>query len=539
MIDEVRARLARRGIAPPEERLTRIAAEVAAIHDGVARAGALLEPSDSPWTPPREENAPAAAPTGTARPDRAARAVDSSEIAWLSAAELGRRIRDGAVSPVEVVRSLLARIDALDGALNCYVAIDGDRALEAAETSERELSAGNWRGPLHGVPMALKDIYDTAGMATCVGSDFLRHRVPDRDAFSVTRLRQAGAILLGKLNMHEFAYGLTSDNPHFGPTRNPWDRERVPGGSSGGSAAALAAGLCHISLGTDTGASIRLPAAVCGVVGFKPTFGRVSRTGVFPLSWSLDHVGPMARSVEDAALVYDAIVSHDPNDPWCARASVAPTVPHLQAGIAGCRVGVPRRHFYERLAPDVERVTDAALDVLRSLGATIVEVDCSIAADIVPIVLAIIGAEASDVHAEWLAAHPERYGADVRHRLETGAALDALDYARAQRLHRRVAQRIVAAMADVDVMVTPTVPRTAPRFGEVISREPTVAWNRLVSPFNVSGQPALSLPCGFGDDGTPLGLQIVGRPFDEATVLRVGAAYERATERHRHRPALA
>jgi aspartyl-tRNA(Asn)/glutamyl-tRNA(Gln) amidotransferase subunit A len=434
-----------------------------------------------------------------------------------------------------VVGDALGRIERLDGRLGCYVMVLADRALAAARAAEAELTAGVRRGPLHGVPLALKDIFDTAGLETASGSKALRGYVPAEDAHVVARLRAAGTILLGKLNMHELAYGLTTTNPHYGPTRNPWDPERVPGGSSGGSAAALAAGLCHLSLGTDTGGSIRLPAGACGIVGLKPTFGRISRRGVLPLSWSLDHVGPMTRTVEDAALVMDAIAGPDAGDPWCADRRLDGYAAGLDAPIAGLRLGVPSDHFFEGVEPSVERSVREAIEVLARLGADPVEVPLPHARDGYFPLLAILGAEASAFHAARLRERPADIGEDVRLRLEFGALLRATDVVVARRWQWLVREDFRRAFERCDALVGPTIPHVAPKIGQAIRREPGTAWNGFMVPFNLAGLPAISVPCGLAD-GLPVGLQIAGRPFDELTVLQVARGYERETEWHRRRP---
>jgi len=459
----------------------------------------------------------------------------AGELAFLSAAELGRRIGRRELSPLEVVEDALGRIERLDGGLGCYVMVLADRARAAARTAEAELTAGVRRGPLHGVPLALKDIFDTAGLETASGSKALRGRVPSEDAHVVARLRAAGTILLGKLNMHELAYGLTNTNPHYGPVRNPWDPERVPGGSSGGSAAALAAGLCHLSLGTDTGGSIRLPAGACGVVGLKPTFGRISRRGVLPLSWSLDHVGPMTRTVEDAALMLDAIAGPDSGDPWCLDRRLDGYAAGLDGPVGGLRLGVPSDLFFEGVEPSVERSVREAIEVLTRIGVEPVDVPLPHAPDGYFPLLAILGAEASQFHAERLRERPGDLGEDVRLRLELGTQLRATDVVVARRWQWLVREDLRRAFERCDVLVGPTIPHVAPKIGQTIRREPGQAWNRFMVPFNLAGLPAISLPCGLAE-GLPVGLQIAGRPFDELTVLRVARAYERETDWHARRP---
>jgi len=461
-----------------------------------------------------------------------------SDIAFLSAAELGRRIARRHLSPVEVTDEMLARIARLDSQLNAYVTVVPERARAEAKAAETEIAAGAWRGPLHGVPIALKDIFDTAGIETAAGSKILRGNVPDADAAVVERLRAAGTLLLGKLNMHEFAYGTTNRNEHWGDCRNPWNLAHVPGGSSGGSGAALAAGLCYGSLGTDTGGSIRIPASVCGVVGLKPTFGRVSRRGVVPLAWSLDHVGPMARTVEDAALLLGAIAGHDPADEWSATEPVDDYTRDLEAGVRGLRLGLPRQLFFEGLDPAVEHEVRAAIDVLIGEGASTLEVELPHVEHAQTALHATLASEASAYHQRWLRERPDDYG-DVRPALELGLFIPAVDYVNARRWQTLVRSDFAAALRQVDVLVAPSLPRTAPRIGEPVSREPRIAWNRFMTPLNLAGLPAISVPCGFDESGLPVGLQIAGRAWDEATVLRVARAYERATDWHEQRPPMA
>ena len=462
--------------------------------------------------------------------------MSGEALAFLSAAELGRRIARGEVSPVEVVRALLGRIERLDPGFGSFLLVLGDRALEEARAAEAEIAARGPRGPLHGVPVALKDIFDTAGIRTTAGSKILADRVPARDARVVDRLRAAGTVLLGKLAMHEFAYGTTTTNPHRGACRNPWDRAHVPGGSSGGSGAALAAGLAHLSLGTDTGGSIRIPASACGVVGLKPTFGRVSRRGVIPLAWSLDHVGPLARTVEDAALLMNAIAGPDPGDPWCADAPAGDFTRDLERGVRGLTIGVAERCFFEGLEPDVEDAVRAAIALLGREGARPVAADVPHVSEAHTALHAILAAEASAYHAPWLRTRAEDYGEDVRRALELGFFIPAVEYVNARRMQQVVREEFVAALREADVLVAPSLPVTPPAIGEPMSREPEAAWNRLMTPANLSGLPAISLPCGLDGAGMPVGLQIIGRPFDEATVLRVARAFERATDWHERRP---
>ena len=449
------------------------------------------------------------------------------DLAFASAAEAGRAIARREVSPTELARAVLERIERHDAALAAHVTVSGDRALAEAARAEAEIAAGHIRGPLHGVPIGLKDLFDTADLRTTAGSKILAAHVPDRDAAIVERLREAGTVLVGKHNLHEFAYGTTSDNPHYGPCRNPWDLSRVAGGSSGGSAAALAAGLCFLAPGTDTGGSIRIPASACGVVGLKPTFGRVSRRGVFPLAWSLDHVGPLARTVEDAALALEVMAGADDADPWCARQPSEPFARDLERGVDGLVLGLPRPLFFDSLEPDVAAAFENARLALERAGATFVDVEIPSLRDSYTAFHAILASEASARHEPWLRERPHDYGEGTRNALLQGFAIPAVDYVNARRFQGRLSAELDAALGRVTALLTPTLPRTAPPLGEPVSREPASAWNRLLVPFNLAGLPALSVPCGFDRQELPIGLQIVGRAFDEATVLRVGRAWER------------
>ncbi len=460
--------------------------------------------------------------------------MQATELHELTLSEAAALVRARQVSPVELTRAMLARIERLDGKLTSYITVTADAALAAAEQAEQAARAGDER-PLLGVPLALKDLFDTAGIRTTGGAKILAERVPQQDATAVVRLRQAGAVLLGKLNMHEFAFGVSTANPHFGICRNPWDPSRIPGGSSGGSGAALAAGLCYGSLGSDTGGSIRIPAALCGITGLKPTYGRVSRAGMLPLSWSLDHAGPMARTVRDVALLITAIAGPDPADPAAATVPVPDFTAGLEDGVRGLRIGLPRAYFFEQLDDDVARAVEAAVDVLRTEGAEVREVSVPhldvAAAAFAPI----ISAEAAAYHQRWLRERPQDYGEDVRQRLFQGLLYPAVDYVNAQRARRRVLDGFLQALKEVDVLITPTVPVTAPPIPGPAVATPNPL-TRCTFPVNLTGLPALSLPCGVDRQGLPVGLQIIGRPFDEGTVLRVGHAYQTLTEWHKRRP---
>jgi aspartyl-tRNA(Asn)/glutamyl-tRNA(Gln) amidotransferase subunit A len=470
-----------------------------------------------------------------------------SDLAWTPLTELGRLIATKAVSPVDVTQAYLERIAKLDTTLRAFITVGAEQALEAARAAEAELATGRARGPLHGVPVGLKDLFNTAGVRTTGGSKILADSVPTEDATVVRRLREAGAVVLGKLNMHEFAYGPEGLNAHFGHARNPWDATavRIPGGSSSGSGVAVAAGLLPAALGSDTGGSIRIPAALCGITGLKPTYGRVSRHGVLPLAWSMDHVGPMARSAADCALLLGCLAGYDPGDATSSVLPVADYTAALTGEVKGVRVGVLRRGFLETAAPEVRQAVEAAVELLKAQGATVDEVELPSVAEVAAASFAIVAAEALAYHAEWLRTRPDDYQPDVRERLRMGAFVTGVHYVRAQQVRALVRREVDQALARRDVLLAPATPIAATVLGESqaqLADGPTDARSaliRLTRPFNFSGHPACALPCGFTAGGLPVGMQIVGRPFDEATVLRVADAYQRATDWHRRRPVLA
>ena len=462
----------------------------------------------------------------------------------LSLVGLSRRVRRKEISPVEIVRKTLERIDRLGSRLNSYITVMGGQAEAEARAAEREIQKGNYRGPLHGLPIAVKDIFDTRGVRTTAGSKILGERVPDHDASVVARLRKAGAVLIGKTNMHEFSYGVTSDNPHYGPVRNPWDPKRIPGGSSGGSGAAVAASLCAAALGSDTGGSIRIPAAACGVTGLKPTYGRVSRHGVIPFAWSLDHVGPIAKTAEDAAIMLSVLAGRDAKDRRSSRRPVPDYVQALKGPVRGVRLGVPRDFFFEHVDPEVLSAVRAAVQALEGLGARSVPVQlshfelCAAAAAHITLV------EAASYHEPYMRNHMEDYGDDVRLRLYAARNFLATDYVKSQRARALLQQSLTEAFGQADVILTPTLPAFPPPIGEFFVRSGDMrehvidAFIRFNNPFNLTGLPAVSVPCGFGSAGLPVGLQIVGRPFDEAAVLRLAHAYQTQTDWHKKHPAL-
>jgi aspartyl-tRNA(Asn)/glutamyl-tRNA(Gln) amidotransferase subunit A len=457
---------------------------------------------------------------------------------YLTIRELGARYARRELSPVEVTRAILARVRELDGPINAFITVTEEEALRDAERAEKVFARGASLGPLHGVPISLKDLYWTRGVRTTGGSKILADWVPDEDGAVTAKLKRAGAVLIGKTNLHEFAFGATNENPHHGPTRNPWSRDRIPGGSSGGSAAAVAAGMGYASMGSDTGGSIRLPAALCGVVGLKPTYGAVSRYGVLPLSWSLDHAGPLARTVEDVAIVMNAVAGHDARDPASARRVVHDFVAALDGKVAGLRIGLLREYLGEGVQPEIARAVRKAADDLADLGAVVSEVSAPEVEQAAGASIGILYPEAAAVHERWLAERPADYGADVLGRLTQGAKLTGVQYLKAQRARRALVERFAGLFRQIDLLAAPTVPILAPTLEESRGDAPRAALLGYTRLFNVLGLPACSLPCGFSSGGLPIGLQLVGRPFEDATVLRAAHAYEQHAGRTARHPAL-
>ena len=470
--------------------------------------------------------------------------METREICFLSIAEASEHVANKQLSPVEIISAHLERIEQTDDRLNSFITLLGHESLAAAKEAERSIQSGSYLGPLHGIPIGLKDLYYTKGVRTTVGSKIMRDFVPDTDAAVTERFREAGAIIIGKLQMHEFALGATGVNPHDGPAHNPWDLDRVTGGSSGGSGSAVASGQCMGALGSDTGGSIRIPASLCGIVGLKPTFGRVSRYGVYPLSWSLDTVGPMTRTVRDAALVLNAIAGHDPRDPSSSDVPSEDFTAALDEGVSGIRVGIPTEFFYDTIDPEVKEAVSESTRVLEELGASVDEVSIPALDHSVTISGTILLAEAAEIHIDHLRHRADDIGDDVRARLELGALTTATDYIKAQRARTEFNRQVAGAFQRFDILLAPTEPIAAPKIGETTvgvgdTVEPALALlPRLTRPFNIGGVPAISVPCGFTSTGMPIGVQLAGRPFHEATVLRVAHAYEQATEWHTRKPPL-
>lgn len=445
--------------------------------------------------------------------------------------EAAHALREKRVSPVELTATAIARIDRLNSSLCAFITVTADYALMRARQAETELNAGRDRGPLHGIPIAVKDLFAMRGVRTTAGSKVFENLVPDFNSTVVERLEAAGAVILGKLNMHELAYGISSANPHYGAVRNPWDPDRSPGGSSGGSGAAVAARIVYGAMGSDTGGSIRIPAAYCGTVGLKPTYGRVSRYGALPLGYSLDHMGPLTRSVRDAAIFLNAIAGRDRRDETSSRRPVTDFVPEEGCSLRGVRIGFPENFYFERLDADVESSVRGAIARAASMGAELKPVRVPDIAALNAVGQVTLLAEASAImepHLEFR----NRFGPDVLSRFDQGRLIPATDYINAQRVRRRLRTEFEKLWKEVDCFLTPTTPNTAPRVGENTVRlggrdeDARIAATRLVRGINVLGLPALSIPCGLSGAGLPVGLQIVGAPFEEAAILKVGAALE-------------
>lgn len=459
---------------------------------------------------------------------------------YSSIVELGAALRAGKISSVEITEALLDRIKAVDEKLHSFITVTADLARQQARQADKELRTGVDRGPLHGIPIALKDLYMTRGTRTTCHSAVLENWVPNIDATTVSKLRDAGTIFLGKLGMHEFAFGGPSIDAPFPAVRNPWNTDHIPGGSSSGSGAALAAGFCYGALGSDTGGSIRTPSSHCGVVGIKPTYGRVSRYGVVPLAWSLDHAGPMARSVEDCALLLQVLAGYDPNDAASANVPVPDFRAELDRGIQGLRVGVPRAGWFDEnlgIDPQIESVFNQALEVLKSLGAVVSDIDGKAFSLARKANQTILVCEAYAYHEKTLQETPMKFGSSVRRRILEGAFLRAADYLAAQRARVILNEQIRANFSQVDVFAVPGAARPPEAFASMDPNEQNLRPS-FTNPFNLTGLPAISVPCGFTEGNLPAGMQIIAPAFAEATCFRVAYAYEQATTWHEHRPHL-
>jgi aspartyl-tRNA(Asn)/glutamyl-tRNA(Gln) amidotransferase subunit A len=454
-----------------------------------------------------------------------------SDVCLLSIEDAAKQVAAKQISPVELTNAVLARIDRLQPQLNAYVTLTPEIALAEARAAEREIAAGRYRGPLHGIPIAHKDLFDTKGVRTTAGMKIFADRVPDADAAVVEKLRDAGAVSLGKLGMHEAAYGMTSDNIHFGTVRNPWDTARVSGGSSGGSGVATAAGLAFATTGSDTGGSIRCPAAFCGCVGLMPTYGRVSVRGAVPLSWSMDHAGPLTRTVRDAAIMLQAMAGHDPGDPVSVDRPVPDYLDGIERGAKGLRVGVPRQHFWSGLDAPVEKLARAAVDALADAGAAVVDVDWPQAVEYARILWDVSLCEASAFHAPWFPSRRDEYDQQVATLLDAGNTMPGARAAAS----RRVMDEARAGLADavlekhgVEVLAIPTAPLVASTIEETRGRPASGRIVNLTGIIDFTGQPAIAVPCGLTPEHLPASISFVARRWDERAALRAGRAYELA-----------
>ena len=463
--------------------------------------------------------------------------AQNSNLTSLSLDEASQLVRNKKVSPVELTQACLARIGRLNPKLNAFITVTADSGLAEAHAAEADIQHGRWRGPLHGIPIALKDLFDTAGVRTTAASGLFKDRVPAEDAEVVRRLKASGAVLLGKLNMHEFAYGGSSVISYFGPVRNPWALDHIAGGSSAGSAAAMAAELCYGALGSDTGGSIRQPSAYCGTAGIKPTYGRVSTRGVIPLSWLYDHVGPMTRTVTDAARMLQVLAGYDPED----TNSTETAVPEYSAAMhekKPVRVGVPRKVFYESLHPEIESAMNAALAVTAKLAVSQQEVEIPASND-----TTILRAEAYAYHFENIKKSPELYQPETLRRIRSAEDVNMVTYVQARRQVDQFRRAIHKTFETVDLLITPTTPVPPFIIAELLADVDNLRTREILSlrntrPFNILGLPTISVPCGFTSAGLPIGMQITGPPWAEGAVLRLAYAYEQATDWHKRRPNL-
>lgn len=464
------------------------------------------------------------------------------DLSSLTISEASRLIRTKQISPVELTQAYLERIDKINPLLNCFITITPEIAMQQARQVEKTIS--NWSKndglakPLTGIPIALKDLYDTQGIRTTAGSSFFRDYIPEKDAQTVKKLKQAGAILLGKLNLHEIALGVTNVNPHYGACRNPWDLSRVSGGSSGGSAVAIAADLCLGSLGSDSGGSIRIPASLCGVTGLKPTYGRVSLRGVFPLSWNTDHAGPMAKNVRDTATLLQVIAGYDPQDPYSIKHQRVNYLNNIQNGISGWRVALASDRYLDKTDPQVWQAIKNAAAVFDQLGGMVETVEFPGMYEAALANSLMVPSDAAAFHRGRLAEHPEGFGEDVLRRLTTGAAFTSSEYILARRTQTLLRRQFEHFFDQYDLLILPATPVTAPLIEGPDAVEQARLLTRYTAPFNLTGLPALTVPCGFTSAGLPVGLQIVARPWSEAKLIQAGYAFEQATQWQNRKPTI-
>ncbi len=454
--------------------------------------------------------------------------MDLTSLNLYEAAEL---LKTRQISPVELAQAHLARIAHLDPRLNSFITITPELALQQARKAEAEIGQGYYRGTLHGIPLALKDLFETQGIRTTAGSTFFADYIPEADAAVVQKLRDAGAVLLGKLNMHEIALGVTNENPHYGDCCNPWDLKRMTGGSSGGNAASLVARLCMGAMGSDTGGSIRIPASLCGVVGLKPTYGRVSLRGVIPLSWNLDHAGPMGRCMLDVAILLQIVAGYDPQDAWSADVPVGDYISLPEEGIKGWRIALASNDYFtdpEIVDAEVNKAINQAAHVFEGLGAIVEQVSFPNAREAAMVNGLITPCDGAAFHHQRLAENPQGFGVDVLRRLQAGAAYSSTEYILARRMQTILRCQFNEFFNEYDLLLTPTTPITAPERGIADPFDRPKVLTRFTAPFNLTGLPALSVPCGWSSEKLPIGLQMVGKCWAEAKVLTAGRLYEQA-----------
>lgn len=460
------------------------------------------------------------------------------QISDLTLAAAAEQLERREISPVELTEGFIERIKKLNPTINAFITVTEQEALNDARRAEREIHGGKYFGPLHGIPIAVKDVFETAGVRTTAGSKILERNIPRRDATVVAKLRKSGAIMIGKANLHEWALGVTNNNPHYGATRNPWSPDRIPGGSSGGSASALAAHFCLGAIGSDTGGSIRIPASACGVVGIKPTVGLVSLHGVWPLSWSLDHAGPMTLTIMDLSILLEAIAGYDEDDPTSTqRPKNTSYATEMKQGLDGLRLAVPANYFFDDVQDDVRRAIRSAVKKFEELGATVTEVRLEGIEEDRMANRLIIAAEAATIHRERLKNRSD-FGGDVLERLESGLRVSLQDYVQARRTQdaRRRAHSLF--FKDYDALITPTLPRDPPLIEGLNAVDAARDLTKFTAPFNLTGLPAISLPCGFSSNSLPIGMQLVANHWNESGLLRIAYAYESATDWHKRKPHL-
>src|SRR5216684_1612863 len=463
--------------------------------------------------------------------------IPPDELAWMTLTEVSGLIQKRTVSPVEVTEVCLARIARHNPRINAFITVTADSARAEAKRAEQEIVRGNWRGPLHGIPLALKDLVETAGVKTTAASAVLQDYIPEKDAHIVQRLREAGVVLLGKTNLHEFAYGGSGIISHYGAVRNPWDQTRITGGSSSGSAAATAAGLCYGAIGTDTAGSIRLPSSFCGLAGLKPTYGLVSAQGIIPLSWTQDHAGPIARTATDAALILQVIASYDSQDLGSQRFPAVHYPAAMQeTKIPALRIGVLNEMFWQELDPEVEHALKEAVAALTAATAGVRTVTIPMTGD-----RGVVSAEAFTYHQMYMQKSADKYDPETLRRIRAGAEVTAPAYIGQYRNLQRMRRGVLEVFQQVDVLITPTTPVLPPTIAELEAQPDMLRPRELVMlrntrPFNVVGLPSITVPCGFSKSGLPIGMQISGAPGAEATVLALAHAWEQQTPWHKRRP---